>query len=360
MEHGTGQQPTGDHETHERRVGKRRKVAIGVAVSLVATLLIGAVVAGNYYSGCASGEPNGRPVEFAVPVGASASDVVEKLAERDVIPCGGIVGQMLLQRTGKASQIRAGTFGLREGMTLDQALAVLTAPPKAVPTVTITYPEGYRLIQIAARTQESLGIPAGTFMALAKSGQYSLAPYLPSGTGSIEGFLFPNTYQFRRAGTNADDVIRRMLEEFDRQAGGLPFQNASGLGVTPYEAVVIASMIEKEARVEKDRPLIASVIYNRIKLGMTLGIDATLLYEFPPDHGPLTSADLAMDSPYNTRINAGLPPTPIASPGRASLDAALRPARTDYLYYVLCGSDGSHRFSKDYSTFLNDKRECLG
>jgi UPF0755 protein len=124
--------------------------------------------------------------------------------------------------------------------------------------------------------------------------------------------------------------------------------------------VTVASMIEKEARIERDRPLIAAVIYNRLRDGMPLGIDATVQYIDPDPSNGLTASDFEIDSPYNTRIHTGLPPTPIASPGLASLSAALEPAHVDYLYYVLCGHDGHHRFSRTYQRFLRDKAECLG
>ncbi len=129
--------------------------------------------------------------------------------------------------------------------------------------------------------------------------------------------------------------------------------------VTPYEIVVIASMIEKEAAVQRDRPLIAGVIYNRLRDGMTLGIDATLLYDDPTPDGELSTADIETDGPYNTRMRTGLPPTPIASPYLWSLRAALNPADTPYYYYVLCGDDGGHRFAVTYDEHLANVDACL-
>jgi UPF0755 protein len=137
---------------------------------------------------------------------------------------------------------------------------------------------------------------------------------------------------------------------------------AKALGLSPYEVVIVASMIEREAQVEGDRAKIASVIYNRLARGMTLGIDATLLYDDPTPDGQLTTPDLETNTPYNTRINAGLPPTPIASPGQASLEAALHPAKTDYLYYVLCPPDGPgvHRFATNLHDHDVNVQQCLG
>src|SRR4029450_9915343 len=166
------------------------------------------------------------------------------------------------------------------------------------------------------------------------------------------------TYEFVEEGLNARTVADRLLEQFDTEGQNLPFEQAKELGVTPYEVVIIASMIEEEARVDRDRRLISGVIYNRLRRGMALGIDATLLYDDPTPDGELSSSDLAYDSPYNTRINAGLPPTPIASPGRASLEAALQPADTPYLFYVLCGEDGHHAFGKTDAEHEANRVRC--
>jgi UPF0755 protein len=265
----------------------------------------------------------------------------------------------LLRKDGLQDEIRSGTYQLTTNMTPHAAFLVLSTPP-VVHTVRLTIPEGYRLTQIAERVQEELGIPQKAFLDDANSGKWLLPPYLPQGSSTTEGFLFPATYQLREDGTTADDVIWRLLDQFKTEAKDLPWRNASKLGVTPYEVVIIASMIEKEAAVQRDRPLIAGVIYNRLAKGMPLGIDATLLYDDPTPDGQLSESDLRHDSPYNTRLHTGLPPTPIASPGLPSLEAALDPAKTDYLYYVLCGADGHHRFAVTYQEHLQNVQACLG
>ncbi len=342
---------------------RRRRANWGLRIGIAFVLVTGLTVAAGtrYYSWCQGSGGAQTAVSFTVPQGAAGDDVMTALHEQGVIRCSGIVGRALLHRSGKASEIRAGTYDLTTNMTLDAVLAVLTKAPPPVPTVRLTIPEGYRLTQIADRVQQVLGIPAKKFLATANSGAYSLPPYLPQGTATPEGFLFPQTYQFAKKQTSADDVISRLVQEFGTEVASEPWQNAEKLGVTPYDVIVIASMIEREAKVDGDRPLIAAVIYNRLKLNMTLGIDATLLYDDPtPGDGELSASDLLSNSPYNTRVHTGLPPTPIASPGLKSIDAALNPANVDYLYYVLCGADGSHKFSSDYGTFLQDKARCLG
>jgi UPF0755 protein len=242
-------------------------------------------------------------------------------------------------------------------MTPDEAFRVLTTPPEPVPTLRLTIPEGYRLTQIADRVEEELGIPAKRFLKATEDGDWSLPPYLPKDAPSIEGFLFPETY-FVREDADADGVIRELLDQFGTEAETLPWANAQELGVTPYEVVTIASMIEREAALDRERPIIAGVIYNRLKIGMNLGIDATLLYDDPTPDGQLSFSDLEYDSPYNTRLNPGLPPTPIASPGRASLEAALNPADTPYLFYVLCGEDGHHAFGKTAAEHEANRIRC--
>ena len=285
---------------------------------LVAFLVVvgGVVWAGNHYAGCKE-PPQGaqQTVNYTVPVGATAEEVVGSLAEVGLIKCGGTVGNLLMRGTGKSDQIRAGDYQLTTGMSLDKIMTVLTTVPKPIPTTDVLIPPGYRLTEIAETLEQELGIPTQEFLAAAESGEHVLEPYLPEGTPTVEGFIWPETNSFPTKGTTADDVILKGLQQFDEAVAELPWERAESLGVTPYEVVVIASMIEKEAVIDKDRPLISAVIYNRIFEGMTLGIDATVGYIDPDPGDGLTTPDFEIDSPYNTRLNPGLPPTPIASPG---------------------------------------------
>ena len=346
-------------DRHDDPDGRPRRGLLLVA--LVAFLLIvGVVVAvGGYYSHCKDASGPKTPVAYTVTPGTSGEEVVSQLNDLGVIRCAGIVGRIMLRSTGNADQIRAGSYTLTTNMTLDAAIAILSTPPPAVPTVRLTIPEGYRLTQIAERVHEALGIPPDTFLSLAQGQDLSLDPYLPSGKGT-EGFLFPETYRFAKSDTTAKDVIQQLLAQFETEAKTLDWANTSNLGVSDYQVVIIASMIEREARLPSDRAKIAAVIYNRLADGMPLGIDATIGYIDPNPSNGLTVSDFAIDSPYNTRLHAGLPPTPIASPGIASLRAALAPADVPYLYYVLCGADGHHQFSVSYNQFLADKASCLG
>jgi UPF0755 protein len=339
-----------------------RKTKLLVLLVVFLMLLAGVFVGAHYYEGCASPGPSTTgSVRFTVAHGASASDVVGDLANAKLINCGGFVGNLLIRGTGKAAALRAGTYTLHGGMSLDEIIGVLSTAPKAVSTTDVLIPPGYRVDpQIADRLRDTLGIPADQFVGVAQSGRFSLPPYLPKGTSTVEGFLYPDTYRLATNGETPAAVIHTLLEEFRIRTKDLPWGNAARLGVTPYQIVVIASMIEKESGTDADRPKIAAVIYNRLKLGMPLGIDATVEYIDPNPADGLTDADLAIDSPYNTRLHPGLPPTPIASPGLPSLEAALRPSQVPYLYYVACGSNGASKFSSNYRQFLRDKARCLG
>jgi UPF0755 protein len=343
------------HDRHDRP----RRLSLLILVVLLAGIVGALVMASRYYGSC-KGAADGprRDVTFTVTEGATAEGVVDDLAAERVIPCGGFVGNLLMRGTGKAAEIRAGTYDLTTGMTLDDAVTVLTTPPKQVKSADVLIPPGYRLTQIADAVEESLDIPAEEFLARASRSGFDRPAALPD-DAPLEGFLWPETYRIPLR-DDADAVVQRLLNQFSEETEGLPWERAEELGVTPYEIVVIASMIEKEAAVQRDRPLIAGVIYNRLREGMTLGIDATLLYDDPTPDGELSTADIETDGPYNTRIRAGLPPTPIASPYLWSLKAALDPADTPYYYYVLCGDDGGHRFAVTYDEHLANVDACLG
>jgi UPF0755 protein len=342
------------------REDPERPSRLAFAVVLALLLVIAGIGVGAfaYYRWCGGAGGPREPVSVVVPEGATGGEVVQILADAGVIRCGGLVGRLLISGSDRADEILAGEHELVTNMAFDEALLALTTPPPAVPTVRFTIPEGYTLAQIAGAAEEKLGIPAGRFERAL--GEAAAPRFLSDRAPSLEGFLFPDTYQIPE-GAGAELVVAEMLDRFADQAGDLGLADgARELGLTPYELVIVASMIEEEAKVDRDRARIAAVIYNRLEIGMTLGIDATLLYDDPTPDGRLSASDLEFGSPYNTRLNPGLPPTPISNPGRESLEAALRPADVPFLYYVLCGDDGHHRFSVDYGDFLVDKERCLG
>ncbi len=351
---------TSPPESATERGPRRRRRSPGIAIGLALLLVAGLLTLGSirYYTWCEGASGPRTPVSFTIAEGQSGAEVVNALHERGVLRCGKM-SEWLLRRGGHAGDIRAGTYDLTTNMTSAQAFAVITTPPAPAPTVRLTIPEGYRLTQIAQAVEQVVDIPATRFLHAAATGHWSLPPYLPKGK-PLEGFLFPQTYDFLAYGTSPNDVIERLLKEFGTEVASLPWANGKALGLTPYQVVTVASMIEREAKVPRDRALIAAVIYNRLRRGMSLGIDATVAYIDPDPSNGLTASDFLIHSPYNTRLHPGLPPTPIASPGLASLRAALQPAHVPYLYYVLCGADGHHAFSTTYAQFKANEARCLG
>jgi UPF0755 protein len=181
-----------------------------------------------------------------------------------------------------------------------------------------------------------------------------IVPYRPKGVTSLEGLLFPDTYGIEPDDT-AIGVVQDMLDQLEIVLSRYQL-SAAPQKVSPYQLLIVASMVEREAKVAADRPKIAAVIYNRLADGRRLEVDATVQYAV--GHAHLTARDLRSASPYNTYLRAGLPPTPIASPGEAAIRAALQPADGDWLYYVLASKDGAHAFTNSYQEFLRLKGQA--
>jgi len=238
--------------------------------------------------------------------------------------------------------------------------------PATLKTEDVTIPEGYTRSQIADVAKDA-GLSGDYEKATAKAPKgFDIAKTGAPKDASLEGFLFPATYELEK-GASVDDLVKDQLSAFDQNISQVDLKAAEQKNLTIYDVVTIASMIEREVQVPKERPLVAAVIYNRLAQGIPLGIDATLRYDLDNFDKPLTESDLQTDSPYNTRLVTGLPPTPIANPGLDSLKAAADPANVDYLYYVVKpGTCGEHFFTSDYDKFLaasdkyNSAREAQG
>lgn len=238
--------------------------------------------------------------------------------------------------------------------------------PATLKTVDVTVPEGYTRSQIAAVAKDA-GLRGDYEKATAEAPKgFDIAETGAPKDASLEGFLFPATYELEQ-GASVESLVADQLAAFDDNVDQVDLKAAEKKNLTIYDVVIIASMIEREVMVPKERPLVAAVIYNRLAQGIPLGIDATLRYELDNFDQPLTESDLATESPYNTRLVTGLPPSPIANPGLDSLEAAADPAGVDYLYYVVKpGTCGEHYFTADYDDFLaaseryNSAREAEG
>ena len=346
-------------ETLERRSERpRRRSRRGLVILLALFLLLVGVVAagGAYYEWAVGASGPQTPIVLTIPAGATGSDVAKLLKDNGVIRSS-LAFKLRSKFGGFSGGFEAGRYRLTTNMRIDDVLQVLKKGP-FVDTLRVTFPEGYTVKQVAARAHEKLPISRSDFVASATSGKWTLGNYLPSGTKTVEGFLFPSTYDFFKD-AKADDVITRVLQEFDKQAQSLPWTTATKLGVTNYEVVIVASLIEREAKFDTDRPHVAAVIYNRLKKGMALQFDSTIQYALGSPKLKLTFKELQVDSPYNTYLHTGLPPTPIDSPGVNSLAAALAPSDAGYLYFV-ADSNGHDHFTSSYQEFLTLKKKYLG
>ena len=295
-------------------------------------------------------------VRVQIPEGADAGTIGDLLAAQGVVASGTFF-EVNATLTGRRDGLRPGAYRLRRGMSYSDAIAALEKGPKAkvVPTVNVTVPEGLSIREAAPVVDK--GPLKGSY------GKAARAPRVlrrirrlgaPRGTRTAEGFMFPATYTLV-AGSPARDLVSKQLAAFEDNFKGIDMRYAKRRNLTRYDVLIIASMIEREIQLDKERPLAAAVIYNRLARGMTLGIDATIRYEVGNWNSPLKVSELEKDTPYNTRMHTGLPPTPIGNPGRKSLEAAANPARKDYIFYVVkpCG-EGEHAWSSTDGQFARD------
>jgi uncharacterized YceG family protein len=247
-------------------------------------------------------------------------------------------------------ELKSGTFTLAEDMSYASALNALGNAPAPTDVTNITIPEGRARSEVAPIVEDA-GLEGDYEQASKSSPTLDPADYGAEGAESLEGFLFPSTYELKRSDT-AEDLVETQLETFQEEFEKVDMSEAEKANLTPYDVLIIASMVEREAMIPEERPIVASVIHNRLRDGIPLGIDATTRFELDNWTEPLTDADFAVDSPYNTRLNAGLPPGPIGSPGLDSLEAAANPDDTDYLYYVVKpGTCGEHVFTETSEEF---------
>jgi UPF0755 protein len=289
--------------------------------------------------------PADTAIQVRIPEGTSAQQIGKDLEAVGLIRSTAAWNlwtrwQMLQDRSGS---FLAGTYELSPGEPLETIAAKIWQGEVLQQSFTI--PEGWSLQQMAKYFESEGFFTADAFLAAAAQVPYDRYPWLPAQLPHLEGFLYPDTYEVPKAVT-PETVVDLMLDRFEQVA--LPVYQQGQSTYSLREWVTLASIVEKEAVVQAERPQIASVFARRLKEGITLGADPTVEYAFgirqTPDQ-PLTLDQVNTPSPYNTYLNAGLPPTPIASPGLASLEASLQPADTEYLYFV-ARYDGTHVFSR--------------
>ena len=338
----------------ERRVGAGRPRSIAARVLAVAVLLIaiGAIwfLVELFQPFHGSGQGS---VVVTVPSGVTAGTIGGELAREGVVSSG-FFFSLRATLAGDRGKLLAGTYRLRRGMSYGAVLSILTTPPKAAKVTNVTVIPGRTRRQISALLHQQ-GVGGSYLAATRHTNLLNLGSYgAPRRLDTLEGFLFPSTYQLREP-IRIASLVADQLTTFRQQFATVTMGYARRKNLTPYDVLIIASMVEAEAGTAHDRPLIASVIYNRLRLGMALGIDATTRYAVNNYSSPLTDSQLNSPSPYNTRNHVGLTPTPIDNPSLASIEAAAHPARTSYLYFVAkpCGK-GASVFASTYAQFLAD------
>ncbi len=290
-----------------------------------------------------AGDGEGEPFPVKVPAGDSVGQIGDLLASEGVIS-NATLFEIRATLSGKRGELNHGVHQFRKDMSYSAAIDELTRTTSKR-TITVTIPEGLSRSE-TADVVAAAGIPGDYMAASVKVKGFNPDDYGAQGRAeNLEGFLFPATYEMKPT-ADVEDLIDEQLQAFRDNIAGVDMKYARSKNLTVYDILTIASMIEREVSVPKERRTVAAVIYNRLKMGEPLGIDATIRFALDNWTEPLTEADLATDSPYNTRLNGGLPPGPIGNPGLASIEAAANPAKTDvWLYVVKPGTCGEHVFS---------------
>lgn len=301
------------------------------------------------------GLESGLPVSVEILPGSAARQIGVLLAEAGVVQSAAQF-ELAVRTTDSAERLQAGRYDLETGMPNDAVIDRLLAGP-IIETFRVTVREGLWISEVIDEIAIQTEFTTDEIQKALIDVESSLLEGPASDPVSWEGLLFPDTYDFP-LDAGPDEILQRLADTMQQRVGAIDWSGLESRGLSVYEGVIIASLVEAEAGVDADRPLIASVVVNRLAVPMVLGIDATVIYAVGERGKSLTLSDLDVDSPYNTRKFAGLPPTPIGGPGRASLEAAASPAASDYLYYVLTSATGEHSFTASYDEFLVFKQQA--
>lgn len=338
---GEGDGAPGAAQRRPRRWRRHWRVAL-LAVAACVVVLVACV--GWYELQAHPGGPAGRQETITVAPGESTGSVVDKLAAHGVVTSG--VAYRIYLLVHGAPTIRAGTYLVRQNLSFQAVTSALAGGPNMW---ALDVPAGFTLAEVAARYGEVTGRSAAGFVQVARSGAVR-SPWEAAGSTNLEGLLAPGTYLVHRKESDRQ-VLDQMVSRFDRQAAaaGLDAAVAAFLGVTPNQLITVASIVEKEGYIQKNMGRVARVVYNRLADGMPLQMDSTVLYSLGRDGGPVTGADERINTPYNTYLHTGLPPTPIDVPSAAALEAAGHPTSGSWLYFVVVAKDGTEAFSTTYA-----------
>lgn len=316
-------------------------------------LILGLFLSYRYYSESleAVSSRDEKSINIDIPSGCSVKEIGEILEGKNLIKDRWVF-LLKIKISDIKPSFKAGNYDLNRTMDLEEILAILVKGGKSGNVITFTIPEGYEIKDIAKKLAEEGIIDQEKFLNLTSDKgkfekEFIFLRDLDKGQ-SLEGFLFPSTYEIYES-HGESDIIRKMLEGFEEVYEKDIKEKVSKTGLSLNEIVTFASIVEREARVDKERPMMAGVIYNRLDIDMPLQVDATVQYALKERKERLLYKDLEIESPYNTYIHNGLPPGPIASPGKESLLATVDPLDVDYFFYVLKkDKSGEHIFTKTY------------
>ena len=336
--------------TRDRRLVRVVLVTALIAAGIVAIFLLGRLLAGLV----AADAPATTTVQAGIPVTVEVAEGSSARTIGDSMEVAGVVTRRdlveVVEREGIVAQLKPGIYHLQTGMTPEEVAGRLVEGPDAAAASVIIL-EGVTVAAAIESLAEQTGFTAAEFAAELRDGSV-ISPYLqtglPEGVDDLarwEGLLYPARYEIRDDDTPRQ-ILQLMADELVRRFEDADWSRLEELGVSSYETLVVASLIQREAGVDEDRPLIGSVIYNRIDRGMRLQIDATVVYALGGSPGRVLAEHLEIDSPWNTYLIDGLPPTPIGTIQLESLTGALNPASTEFLFYVLVSEDGRHGFSE--------------
>lgn len=296
-----------------------------------------------------------HPIDIVVPADSNARQIADILKKHELIRSKSIFSSYC-RRNNLDNQLKAGHFEFSRSQSLQEIVLAITQGQTV--STTITIPEGYTIKQIGELLEKRRICSQEQWQqALQKDDDFKFLQGLPSGSNRLEGFLFPDTYSLSEKPT-AKEIINKMLNNFNVIWDKNFARQAQAKNMDMYQVITLASMIEKEAKLGSERKTISGVIQNRLQAGMPLQIDATVVYCLGEHKDTVTYQDLKVDSPYNTYKYSGLPPGPIACPGKSSIKAALNPAQHSYYYYVSKG-DGSHYFSRTYAEHLQAQAKYI-
>lgn len=294
----------------------------------------------------------GQPVRLEIPIGSTGQDIGAMLASNGVVRSA-LEFEVAVRNVDAAQRLQAGAYDFVTLMDPGEVVAMLVAgPAPAVYRVTVI--EGLRVEEILVSLAEDTPHEYSDFEDALLSGEVSTSLREMPATIELtdwEGLLFPDTYEFASTAPAAS-ILQRMASTMEQRVASIDWTGWTDLGYTEYEGIVLASLVETEVLLDVERPVVSSVIHNRLAEGMKLDIDATVLYALGTKD--VTRFDNEVDSPYNTYIIPGLPPTPIAAPGRASLEAAAQPDETPYFFYVLSDLEGNHAFAETLDEHINN------